>query len=373
MKAVEDVEVGQKDQDEDEEDEEEEEDEGDAQAKMSEKLFAVRNYLQELPGHPFVSFTDLDNALQIDLNMEDELLERLGKSEMILVDTGNSRIKFQPRINVRDLQSLLRELKRFPDGLSITEIEVSGPANISQELEKAVVMGLVIAVRNRNKSAGSSPLVIFPRGESFLVPLSGTFNVPENKSVLESSQDVTMEVRRGDAFVIGEDAVDGFLDDDVAKIQSRCVRVSNEPFSSSGGSSISDVFESIRRTGTPYSRSSSKEAPVPKEGDYFEVFGDSKVPFAPRLDKLHAMNGIKVFKHGCTNDVKKIWKNVTKRYRFRAEDKASLDRLLLDNNLSTTEDLEKAAQATRVNRAPLKKRRRVGNRRRNLTNAHLDE
>mmetsp|Transcript_16737 Transcript_16737/g.32553 ORF Transcript_16737/g.32553 Transcript_16737/m.32553 type:complete len:428 (+) Transcript_16737:103-1386(+) len=353
-----------------------EDDEG-AAALMSKRLFEIRTYLQGIDKHPFQSFEDIREKLEIDLNVEEELLERLEKSDMILVDKEKKEIKFEPRFDVFDIPSLLRALDKYPDGIPVEEIKACGPIDILLHVHKAIIWGLVIALRNRNAAGGTSPYVLFPRGPSFLVPVSGRVTAEPGKSVLKTTCDIQPEIHRGDSLLLGRDAVDAFLENELDVLETRCLRVSNEPFGAPQPlpeRELAVIVERLQRNQVPYSRSSADPPRPPKEGDYKLVFTDSKVPINPSIAKeATPLEGVTALKHGCTNDVKELWREVCKKHHYRAQQSPVLDRLLTENNLTTAERLAQSGQTVRKRkvRTSSKPKRRT-NRARKITNAHID-
>ncbi|GBG31404.1 General transcription factor IIE subunit 2 [Hondaea fermentalgiana] len=360
---------------EDEDGEDEDDEEGKKAALMSTRLFTVRSHLQSVANHDYVFFSDILQDLDINLEGDADLLERLEKSDMIVVDMNEKRIKFEPRFDVRDIPTLLQALKKFPDGISVQEIEASGPEGVISYVQRAITWGLVIAIRNRNAAGGTSPYVLFPRGDSFFVPLSGAVTAEPGRSALGSTCDLQGEVHRGDALVLGRDAVEAFEDNDLSVVEQRCLRVSTEPYGARqphAEREYAAAVEILQRNQVPYSRSSAEPPRPPKEGDYKLVFTDSKVPVIPSVKAASALRGVQALKHGCTNDVKALWREVCKKHRYRAAAAPIVDHLLTENNLTTAERLAQSS-VTRKRKVRLSaKPRRQNNRARKITNTHVD-
>lgn len=354
--------------------EEEEEDVGE----VSKKLFLVRSFVQRLREHPWQSFAQVQAATGVDLSAEDSVLSKLRLSPLIKVDAELEQIKFEPRVDVRDVPTLLAALKKFPDGISLQEIEDCGPDGVVDCVFSAIVWGLVIAVRNKQTGGNSAPIVLYPRGPLFLVPLSGTFSVEPGKRRLQSSVDVTAEVRRAEALVVGVDALEAVADAGASAasadaVGKRCLRVSAETtdFSDEGGQDHERIVESLRHSATPFSRSTALPPPPMKE-EFTRVISDSKLPVAPEYLGPPLRNA-QVFRHGCTNDVKDVWRKVVRSTPFHADQAKTLDRMLLQNNLATAEWLGKKAQSLRKKNRPVAaKKRRRGRVSTAQTNAHMD-
>mmetsp|Transcript_12535 Transcript_12535/g.22728 ORF Transcript_12535/g.22728 Transcript_12535/m.22728 type:complete len:398 (-) Transcript_12535:1655-2848(-) len=363
--------------DDDEEEEEEEEEDAEALAGVSEKLFRIRQYLQRLPQHPFVQYSRINEDIGIDLHLNEDVLQRLKVSELIEIDENEEKIRFKPRVEVHDINSLLKALDRFPDGISIQELEESGPADIRLVVDKAITWGLVIAIRNRNTVGGSSNLLLFPKGPSFLVPLQGKFKAEVSKAKLESTADVRKEVRRGDAIIVGREGANAFNDFDGVdeeKIKDSCFRVSNDTV----GSRLEEVnygriVDGVLKNFVPYSRSSSSLPAQGPDVEYKRKFTDTKIPIAPAYKGKRNLENVQVYKHGCTNDIREMWREATKRHKYRATDSgaATLNNQLLQRSLCTKEWLERGGSNVKKKPVAESKKRRANNRARISTNAHL--
>lgn len=71
--------------------------------------------------------------------------------------------------------------------------------DVERDLQALARSGEVICVKNAEKGAE----VFYPRDMSFLVDVSGVATVEPGSYITHSSQDVTNEIRRGDAIKIG--------------------------------------------------------------------------------------------------------------------------------------------------------------------------
>lgn len=364
-------------------------------SRNSEVIFQIRGYLKSLNGHPWVSFDEIDSKCQgIALGSNDEVLASLGASESIELDLENHRIRFKSRVHAFDLNSLLDALQKFPDGIPLSEIVDSGGSHMAKIAEEAIVAGLVIALHNRQPSSESSSIFLFPSGHHFLVPLSGTFEITANDPKLSGTHDVRSETRRGDSLVLGAKGVDSIFNDDFVAAKNWCVRVSLEcerrPIYHDRNTPESELdrerrhaalFENLARLPVPYSRSSSIDCVMPRSIGEFRntrVFDGSKVPVDPvpvLMNDSSNLNSskipIQVYKQGCTNDVRDVWKLVTKKHAYRAGDSA-LDQLLLRHDLVSSEWLSMASGSTVRKRVIKKPKKKTGfGRPQKRTNAHL--
>jgi len=367
---------GEADEDDDNDsDDDIEEGDTDLAANLSEKLYQVQSYLQRLPGHPFVTFADLSEKTGVDLHLDEDVLERLAQNERIMVDAENKRVKFKPRADIHDLPTLLASLSRFPDGISVSEIEECGPEGIAEVVEQAVLWGLVIAVRNRQATGGTSHIVLFPRGANFLTQLTGTFSAEQfGQKLTGAATMATGEVRRGDALFVGRESTDALDNIDPNWLARRAFRVSAESsLPTQNETRPAVVLESLSRLPVPYSRSSNRDPLPRKNSEFMRTFTDIKVPLATQLREPQALHNTTVFKHGCTNDVRRVWRRACDKHKYRPADVAAVNRMLLDHGLVSEEWLAKDSASVLKRRQQVKKKkRRAGRRVTKLTNAHLD-
>lgn len=136
------------------------------------------------------------------------------------------------------------------------------------------------------------------------------------------------------------------------------------------------IVERMQRNNIPYSRSSDKDPkPPPGEGaGYVHEFNGFKVPIMPRFQGVQPTSGEAVFKYGCSNDLKSVWRKVTDLHRYRARNPAEeelLNKLLQEHNLQTKEDLERQGPARKRRKAKAK-RVRQNNRAKVGTNTHME-
>jgi hypothetical protein len=363
-------------------------DRSDVLAAQSEKLYLVKSYLQSLPGHPFVSFAQVAEQLGVDLHVQEDVLERLKENDRIDVDTVGARLKFNPRLDIRDLSSLLAALDKNPDGLQLSEVIECGPKDIGEAVERAVVSGAVIAVRNRGTSNVTTNIVLFPRGPVFLVPIgSGRLQLDgeeqsggardagsRKRYKLSTDTDVRSEVRRGDVLVIGRQGAEALAERDLPAIERNCVRVSLDLAGTRNDADLGQIMDHLSRLPTPYSRESLVDPLPPKGGaDYRRAFLDSKIPLMPAFAG-DATGEAPVFKHGCTNDLREVWRSVCKRYQYRPQDSATVNRLLAEEGLASGAWIDMGANVSGLKRKQVvKKKKRQGRKVTNLTNAHLEE
>lgn len=72
--------------------------------------------------------------------------------------------------------------------------------SVEDDLKELTRTGEIICLKNADKGAE----VYYSRGPTFLVDLSGVATVEAGSYLTHSSQDITDEIRRGDAFRVGD-------------------------------------------------------------------------------------------------------------------------------------------------------------------------
>ena len=72
--------------------------------------------------------------------------------------------------------------------------------NIQEDVKEMIQSGDIIACKNKK----AKDTILYPRGESFLTKLSGTGSVEPDRDFVATNEDLTNEIRRGDAILVGE-------------------------------------------------------------------------------------------------------------------------------------------------------------------------
>jgi hypothetical protein len=71
---------------------------------------------------------------------------------------------------------------------------------VTEDIQGMVQSGDIIAVKNKK----AKDTILYPRGNSFLTKLSGSATTAPEQDYLVTSEDLTNEIRRGDAVLVGE-------------------------------------------------------------------------------------------------------------------------------------------------------------------------
>uniref|UniRef100_A0A7S3V0Z6 Transcription initiation factor IIE subunit beta n=1 Tax=Aplanochytrium stocchinoi TaxID=215587 RepID=A0A7S3V0Z6_9STRA len=382
-----------------------------AHDELSKNLHAIREYLKTVPGHSFVTFDVLEKAVGVDLDLKTEVLNKLKRSEDIVVDVN--QIKFKAKYPITNLDSLMTELKKHERGILYSDVlNCSANKEFAHEfISEAITLGLVYCIKPTRGRKEKS--VLFDKGSSFLVPLSGTFikQTKEGKTSLKCLDsdilDVTKEVRRGDAVIVDWKGVLAYRDKNYIQCRDYCRRVSADvtnidkrkqpPYEP--GTCFRSARDQVERNAPPFTTSSTAQKIAERKKQdlqYRYIFNHKKLPLAP--EKLPVMPNVKrkqleedddeyeternankltLYKHGCTNDVRDLWAKVSNLTPYNAkEDSLKLCKLLKDKKLITQDEIDRdfLNKAPRVKKEKIKKRRRVNmTNRKALTNMHMLE
>ncbi len=118
-----------------------------------------------------------------------------------------------------------------------------------------------------------------------------------------------------------------------------------------------EQIENLTRSNTPFSRCSSKNTVFPKtNGSFIKDIDKETLPINP---ELHFNNKSQVaFKHGCTNDIRKLWRQTCENQTSYRSNDANLDKTLLENDLVTNHWLIMANEKNPKKRRPIIKKRK---------------
>lgn len=138
----------------------------------------------------------------MDSPIESELRRAVERNDKLLVDTSSfpSRVKFSTQFAIGSLSDLLQVLEAVPDGVLLSDVyeSCSDSDKIEAIVAQAVVHSLVIAVK---KARSNSEIVLFPRGPTYLVALSGICSIPQKgRASIQTTADVRGEISRGKSF-----------------------------------------------------------------------------------------------------------------------------------------------------------------------------
>ncbi|RLN49564.1 hypothetical protein BBJ28_00020201 [Nothophytophthora sp. Chile5] len=110
-------------------------------------------------------------------------------------DQVDQRLKNNPKVRVQGDQYAYQ----IPEGMPIEDL-IDCYVGVENDLKDLTRTGEVICLKNAEKGAE----VYYSRAMSFLVDLSGVATVEAGTYLAHTSQDISSEIRRGDAFRIGD-------------------------------------------------------------------------------------------------------------------------------------------------------------------------
>ena len=157
------------------------------------------------------------------------------------------------------------------------------------------------------------------------------------------------------------------------------VRVSSEV--NSHGGAMGQIMDDLNRNEVAWSRTSNGEPRLPPNGAFKRKFSDKKLPVVPAYNGPE-IERAPIFKHGCTNDLREMWRKVTDAHAFnvvsegtdavdRNDPRRKLNDSLLQLNLATSEWLKKGGANPVRKKFKQRKKRRGGRVSTSTTNAHL--
>ncbi|KAG6972273.1 hypothetical protein JG687_00001574 [Phytophthora cactorum] len=161
------------------------------------KVYKILEFLRKVPMHKPVSVADIFKHTGVDLTMDDQVEQRLKNNPKVRLQ--GDQYAYQAKYDIKNRMQLLKILDRIPEGMPIEDL-IDCYVNVEDDLKELTRTGEIICLKNADKGAE----VYYSRGAPFLVDLSGVATVEAGSYLAHSSQDVTDEIRRGDAFRIGD-------------------------------------------------------------------------------------------------------------------------------------------------------------------------
>lgn len=158
--------------------------------------------------------------------------------------------------------------------------------------------GEIIGVENKEKKT----LVLFTRGPQYFSALSGTVVANPGEQNITTSEDLTKEIRRGEAVLVGQ----------------FWYRVSSAVKVGAGQ-------DQPQRARAPASVTLDKE--LSDRNEYILPFNKDSLPLDGDFEDQESFNG-KILKHGATNDIRKLWGETAEDIEsFRNDELALIDEL----------------------------------------------
>jgi len=255
---------------------------------MREMIFTVLDYLKSERDEA-KSLTEITDETGVEMMPSREGEEADIRTQLYAAFRRNPRVqevdgKFKYFHHLNGVNDVKEWVERNPAGVALDEfVDFFGEDWRSTGMAM-VYDGSVIAMKETERNT----VFLYPRGDEFFVPLSGTFSAKHGDPYVTTSRDVRQEIRRGDAL----------------KLCGKVYRVSVQP----NGESSMDWLGSTK---APYSTSSVEDSQrVPKHGFCYD-FTANKLPIDPPFRETASLIDGQALKFGCTNDVRAVWRKIS--------------------------------------------------------------
>ncbi|TDH65001.1 uncharacterized protein CCR75_009307 [Bremia lactucae] len=319
------------------------------------KVYKILEFLRKVSMHKAVSAADIFKHTGVDLTMDDQVEQRL---------KNNPKAKY----DIKNRLQLLKILDRTPEGMPIEDV-IDCYGSVEDDLKELTRTGEIICLKNADKGAE----VYYSRGTPFLVDLSGVATVEAGSYLAHTSQDVTDEIRRGDAFRLGDN---WFRVSAAVKINFALVVALMQSSSTTRPAPFAGM--------TTKSVSSTRDPNVSKKMKFMFKFDKDHLPLdvpfpdakrrniasSDRWDLL-PKRGPKfpMVKHGCSNDIRQLWRDTL---RMWPSDRAEFEKKLIQAGLTTQAKVDaNRRQMKRRMKDDKKKNRPRKQRDIKITNHHL--
>jgi hypothetical protein len=245
----------------------------------------------------------------------------------------------------RNKRELLLTIERVQTGIALAEIK-DCYESIESDVTAMIIGGEIIAISNKDKKT----FILFPRGVPFYSQLTGTVTAYQGKQNIDISDDIRGEIRRGEAIKVGE----------------YWYRVSCAVGSGS-------IHEQTQKSTAPLSVTLDKEmsadniytqsysaTSLPLDGDF--DMGTNHTPASSSSSSSTATKNVlkvKAIKHGCTNDIKELWRKTyeeIKPFLGDTENDYQLQQELVKHGLIKSTMLSSASE--RKNKVGVKKEKK---------------
>lgn len=310
------------------------------------RRFAVVQYLQHVPNHTEVSIDQIKENTEVDLLADKALLDEISSNKKISVTGEGENLKFAYKArhsNINDKRSLFEMIKRRwaqgKYGLPYTEVEDCYPT-IMEDIASMVNGCEIIAVKNNE----FNKLILYPRDFNFLTILGMgkvTGHCANRDSIVSVTGNLMDEIRHGDAVLLGN-AKESY------RISTMQRGKTNDSWPKGAILSASTTKDTPENTLKRYAESLTPDSiPLHRPIEYGWEQCRAKLSQKPAIiqhlmskkgfaDKSELYDFLQqdaqfrqtvieqypelvsfagpLFKHGCTNDIKKLWKNSAKNW-----------------------------------------------------------
>jgi len=339
----------------------------------NEKLFRIINYLQVNARTKAMTLQEIGGKLQLDLSPP-EIADSLNGNEKIDVTLKPDRETREFRYisdfpTVKD-QDTLGEMINSSTGVTAKAVEDDRCyPEVAEDIKELIRRGQILAVKNED-TAKQASTILHPRGIRFMVGLggekgacAGTLSPHEVRTV----QDLRAEVRRGDA--VGACAIDSAAVTTASPSRATWFRVSSTLVGAQrqwaqAPPSVSSVKELGKDRQDALDQQAKLQAGSDDEGSgkpkdlWAEPFNDKQLPLD--VPTAAVEGSVTLFKFGCTNDVRRLWKETLSQVPSD------------DTELEKRMGLGAGAGQQRPKRKQQQQRRRAPRKMKRVTNTHLD-
>ncbi|CAI5747441.1 unnamed protein product [Peronospora destructor] len=319
------------------------------------KVYKILEYLRKVPLHKAVSGSDIFRHTGVDLTMDDQVEQRLKNNPKVWVQ--GDQYAYRAKYDIKNRMQLVKILDRIPEGMPIEDL-IDCYVGVEEDLKELTRTGEIICLKNADKGAE----VYFSRGSTFLVDLSGVSTVEAGSYLAHSSQDITEEIRRGDALRVG----DNWFRVSAAVKSSSSTRPA--PFAGMATKSVSSTRDPNVSKKIKYMFKFDKDhlpldVPFP-DAKRRNVASSDRWDLLPRRGPKFQM-----VKHGATNDIRQLWRDTLRTW---PSDRAEFEKKLVQAGLTTQAKVDaNRRQMKRRLKEDKKKNRPRKQRDIKITNHHL--
>jgi hypothetical protein len=194
----------------------------------TDKHTEIIQYLKQLPSNSRATFIDIKKVLQIDLKVDEYVFDMMKGNPKLDFETQGDVESFQYRdkYKINNVNEVRQTVERVKSGVVVKDIIDCYPG-VEDECLNLIIGGEVIACKNKAMKS----FVLYPRGTPFftilrlgslslspslslslsfsLSLLSGTVTATPGNSLVKTSEDLSKEIRRGDALCVGGSLLNG--------------------------------------------------------------------------------------------------------------------------------------------------------------------
>jgi hypothetical protein len=114
-------------------------------------------------------------------------------------EDGQLLFRYRAKYEIRNKLELYNLIGKTKSGVCMKDV-MESYGTVKEDVQEMVQSGDIIACKNKK----AKDTILYPRGNSFLTKLSGTASTLPDQNFLSTTEDLTNEIRRGDAVLVGE-------------------------------------------------------------------------------------------------------------------------------------------------------------------------